>query len=241
MRENRVVNLLEDKMGKLVHHSDYRTTPPEWLGPRFLADAEHLKEVNYHAYEHEYLGIANGTGGNVFDRLELREITDTEIAGFDRIYQGVDWGWYPDPFCFVRLHYDRARDTIFVIDEIVRNKATNDATAKIIKEKGYTDYYVTCDSAEPKSVSDFRAAGVNAKSAIKGPGSVEYGMKFLQGRNIVIDRKRTPFAYKEFTEYEYERTKDGEIMSGYPDANNHSIDAARYALERLYNKRVVSA
>ena len=66
-------------------------------------------------------------------------------------------------------------------------------------------------------------------------------MKWLQGRRIVIDPKRTPNAYKEFTEYEYERDKDGNIISGYPDANNHLIDATRYALERFYNRRGASA
>ena len=61
-------------------------------------------------------------------------------------------------------------------------------------------------------------------------------MKWLQRRKIVIDRKRTPHAYDEFVNYEYERSKDGEIISGYPDANNHLIDATRYALERVFSK-----
>ena len=80
-------------------------------------------------------------------------------------------------------------------------------------------------------MADFRAMRLPAQAAIKGPGSVEYGMKWLQRRTIVIGRKRTPNAYKEFVGYEYERNKDGDIISGYPDANNHLIDAARYALE----------
>ena len=70
-----------------------------------------------------------------------------------------------------------------------------------------------------------------AIEAVKGAGSVEYGIKFLQRRTIMIDRRRTPHAYDEFVGYEYERNKEGEIISGYPDANNHLIDAVRYALE----------
>ena len=66
-------------------------------------------------------------------------------------------------------------------------------------------------------------------------------MKFLQGYTHVIDPQRTPITYKEFTEYEYERDKDGNVISGYPDKNNHTIDATRYALESLYNKRGTSA
>ena len=222
---------LEERTDRLCHKSTYLEAPPEWLGEQFLAEAEHLKATDERSYQHEYLGIPVGTGGNVFDKLELREITDTEIAGFDRIYQGADWGWFPDPFAFIRLYYDRTRETIFLIDEIYQNKMPNEQSAQIILDRGYNDARIICDNAELKSVADFRAMRLPAQAAIKGPGSVEYGMKWLQRRTIVIDRKRTPNAYKEFVGYEYERNKDGDIISGYPDANNHLIDAVRYALE----------
>lgn len=233
--------VLEEKPGLMVHHSTYKTTPKEWLGPRFLADAEHLRQTNPTAYKNEYEGEATGTGGNVFDNLELREITDQEIARFDRIFQGVDWGWFPDPFAFIRLHYDRARETIYFLDEIYENKLQNESAARQIKDNGYTDAYITCDSAEPKSVTDFRDCGLPAKEAIKGPGSVDYGMKWLQKRKIVIDRRRTPNAYDEFVHYEYERDKNGDFISGYPDADNHLIDATRYALERVFWRRGATA
>lgn len=232
---------LEEREDRLRHKSTYLQAPPEWLGQQFLDEAEHLKATDERAYQHEYLGIPVGTGGNVFENLELREITDAEIKTFDRIYQGVDWGWFPDPFAFVRLHYDRTRETIYIIDEIHQNKLTNETSAALITQRGYTDTYITCDSAEPKSVADFRTLGLPAKNAVKGPGSVEYGMKWLQRRKIVIDRRRTPNAYDEFVGYEYERNKDGEIISGYPDANNHLIDATRYALERVSRRMGVTA
>lgn len=224
---------LEERSDRLCHKSTYLEAPPKWLGSQFLAEAEHLRETNERAYRHEYLGEAVGTGGNVFENLELRTITDDEVKHFDHIYQGADWGFYPDPFAFIRVHYDKARETIYVIDELYVHKKSNAETARWIREKNYIDAYITCDSAEPKSVADFRACGLPAKEAVKGPGSVEHGMKFLQVRKIVIDRERTPNAYKEFVGYEYERNKDGEIISGYPDENNHLIDALRYAMERV--------
>lgn len=227
---------LEDRSDRLCHKSTYLQAPVEWLGEQFIAEANHLAETDERAYQHEYLGVPVGTGGNVFENIELREITNKEISGFDRIYQGADWGWFPDPFAFIRIHYDRARETMYFLDEIYANKLTNEESAKRIRDKGYTDAYVTCDSAEPKSIADFRSSGIPAKEAIKGPGSVEYGMKWLQRRKIVIDRRRTPNAYREFVNYEYERNKDGEIISGYPDENNHLIDATRYAMERVFNR-----
>ena len=232
---------LEERTDRLCHKSTYLQAPPEWLGEQFLAEAEHLKETDERAYQHEYLGIPVGTGGNVFDNLELREITDEEMSHFDHIYQGVDYGWFPDPFAFIRLHYDRARETIYLMDEIYQNKLTNEASGNIIIQRGYKDAYITCDSAEPKSVADYRAMGLPAKAAVKGPGSVDYGMKWLQRRKIVIDRKRTPNAYNEFVNYEYDRNKDGDIISGYPDENNHLIDATRYAVERISRRMGVIA
>lgn len=232
---------LEERTDRLCHKSTYLQAPPEWLGEQFLAEAEHLKATDERAYQHEYLGIPVGTGGNVFDKLELREITEDEFKRFDKIYQGVDFGWFPDPFAFIRLHYDRAHETIYLLDEIYQNKLSNEKSATIIKQRGYKDVRTICDSAEPKSVADFRAMGLPAFEAVKGPGSVEYGMKFLQRRTIVIDRKRTPHAYEEFVGYEYERNKDGDIISGYPDANNHLIDATRYALELVSRRMGVIA
>lgn len=233
--------VLEPKENRIVHSSTYLDVPKKWLGQPFIDEAEHLKEVNPNAYEHEYMGIANGNGGNVFEYLEIRDITDEEIVRMDRIFAGVDYGWYPDAFCYLRTYYDSAREKIYLIDELYVNKWSNSKTAAWIKKKGYDDYTMICDSAEPKSVNDFRDAGLPARGAIKGPGSIEYGFKFLQTKTIVIDPKRTPNAYKEITEYEYDRDKEGNVISGYPDGNDHAISALRYAYEPLFNRRGNSA
>ena len=222
---------------RVIHSCTYLDAPPEWLGQKFIDDAEHLKEVNPAAYEHEYLGVPNGDGGNVFEFLEIREITDKEIAAMDRIHQGVDWGWYPDQYAFLRTHYDAARERIYLIDELYVNKWKNDKTGQWILDKGYDDFNIICDSAEPKSVGDYRDMELPARGARKGPGSVEYGFKWLQSRTLVIDPKRTPGAYKEIIGYEYERDKDGNVVSGYPDGNDHAISALRYAYEPVFNRR----
>jgi PBSX family phage terminase large subunit len=226
---------------RVIHTSNYLEAPPEWLGKKFIEDAAHLKEVNPAAYAHEYMGEANGDGGNVFEYLEIRTITDEEIKRMDRIYQGVDFGWYPDQFAFLRTYYDSAREKIYILDELYVNKWSNAQTAEWIQKKGYDDYGIICDSAEPKSVNDFRDAGLPARGAIKGPGSVEYGFKWLQSRTIVIDPARTPNAYSEIVGYEYERDRDGNVISGYPDENDHAISALRYAYEPHFNRRGNSA
>lgn len=223
------------------HKSDYRSVPAEWLGKQFINDAEHLKTTNEKAYKHEYLGEPVGLGTNVFEFIDIRTITDEEYKEFDRIYQGCDWGFYPDPYAFIRLHYDHARDTLYLLDEHYCNKQSNAKTGKWILNKKYDDYIVTCDSAEPKSINDYRDMGIPANGVQKGPGSVEYSMKWLQSRHIVIDPHGTPHAYKEFIEYEFEVNNNGDIISEYPDKNNHAIDAVRYATYPLWRKRGCSA
>lgn len=230
---------LEDKPGKLVHHSTYLTTPPEWLGPRFLADAEHLQATNPTAYRHEYLGEVVGSGTQVFENLQLRDISDEEISQFDRITNGVDWGWYPDPWAWNRMHYDAARRTLYLFSELTRHRTSNQDTAALLMELIPQDELVIADSAEEKSVSDYKAFGLNCRASEKGPGSVAYSMKWLQSLTaIVIDPSRCPDTAREFTEYEYERDpKTNEVMEGYPDVANHHIDAVRYGTNRIWKRR----
>ncbi len=127
-----VCNLKKDR---LTHKNSYLDVPVEWLGEQFIEEAEYLKETNFRAYQHEMLGIPVGTGSNVFEFLELKEIAQEQIKTFDRIYMGIDFGWYPDPFAFVRLHYDKARNTIYIFDEIYENKLPNQKSSTKNKKK----------------------------------------------------------------------------------------------------------
>lgn len=227
------------KEGRYHHHSTYLNVPHEWIGQIFLDEAEHLKSVNPDAYEHEYLGVANNIGGSVFTNVRIETITDAQIKEFDRVLHGLDWGYYPDPASYGKMHYDAARRILYIFGEVREWKKSNEALYKILTENGYnrTDLLIA-DSAEPKSVGDFRAYGANCRGAEKGAESVKYSMKWLQGLTaIVIDNKRAPYHAEEFLNYEYERTKDGEIISEYPDKNNHAIDDVRYATNKIWMRR----
>lgn len=229
---------LEQRADRLCHKSTYLEAPAEWLGEQFLAEAEYLRDTNEKAYQHEYLGIPVGTGSDVFENVEIRDISDAEVETYDRILNGVDWGYFPDPWAFNRCYYNSAQQTLYIFDELEENKKGNRETAGILLNHGLTkEDRITADSAEPKSVADYNKYGLNCHGAIKGAGSVERSMVWLQTLNsIVIDKKRCPKTANEFLSYEYERNREGEIISGYPDANNHHIDAVRYATEKIWNK-----
>jgi phage terminase large subunit len=214
--------------------------PVEWLGQVFLDEAEHLKLTNPLAYAHEYLGEVNGTGGQVFDNVKLRAIPQAELAVYDRPLYGIDWGFFPDPFAYVKAYYNAQQHKLYIYDEYRANKKGNKAVyTDLVKLKGITPQDILiADSAEPKSIADFREYGCSCRGAEKGPESVTYSMKWLQSlAEIVIDNERAPETAQEFIDYELEVDKDGEYISEYPDLNNHFIDATRYATNLIWRRR----
>lgn len=230
---------LKPREDRLVHSSTYLDVSPDWLGDAFIAEAEAVKATNERAYRNEYLGEVTGTGGNVFENLELREITDDEINSFGMFHQGIDWGYFPDPFQWARMAFDSARRVLYIIDEYRTVKTGNAAAYEAIKERLRPDETLIADSAEKKSVADFREYGAWwIRGAVKGPGSVDYSMKWLAAlAKIVIDPRRCPDSAREFQQYEYERNAQGEYVSGFPDHDNHAIDAVRYALSLIWRRK----
>lgn len=216
----------------IVHHSTYLTVPREWLGEPALLEAEHLKKTNELAYRNEYLGEATGTGGAVFTNIILEKITNDDIGHFDNILDGNDFGYAVDPNCYLQIHYDKTRRCLFIFNEIYKVGLSNRQLYEEIKKVKIGNSYITCDSAEPKSIDELKSLGLRVRGAKKGPDSIEYGIKFLQKLEFIkIDPDRCPNTAKEFKMYEYEKDKMGNFKSKYPDSNNHSIDAARYAVE----------
>lgn len=234
----------------LVVRNSYLDVPVSWLGQQFIEEAEELKKKNERAYIHEYLGIAIGTGGDVFPNVEDMDMSvevDTPSGRkplwqtFDHIYNGIDWGFARDPFRFVRMHFDAKKLDLYIFAEYNTLKKRNETVFHELYDElqlvGRQEQ-VIADSAEEKSVADFKAYGAFIRPAEKGPESVRYGIKWLQGLNhIYIDRRRCPYTYFEFSTYEYEQDKDGNFISAYPDANNHSIDGTRYALQKYWARK----
>lgn len=213
-------------------HTNYLTVPREWLGKQFFLDAEHLKQVKPEAYKHEYMGVATGTGGEVFQNVRIQTITDEDIKQIPRFRFGIDWGFATDPFVWIACGYDRKKHRLIIFDEIYEHGMSNKkAAAEIVKHHGMQKDIV-CDSAEPKSIAEVRTYGLRVRGAKKGPDSVDYGIHWLQDLDeIIIDDKRAPNAAREFYGYELDRDAKGNLKAEYPDHDNHTIDAVRYACE----------
>lgn len=225
-----------------VHESTYLEVPPHWLGEQFINDAEHLKTINLKKYEHEYLGKVTGTGAEIFTNVTLRRITDEEMQRFDKVNRGLDFGFGADPLHYTENYYDAARGRLFIFGEIHQTYLKTLTVVERIKKLNVTNGYITADSEDPRMISDLNDHGLRVQGAVKGPGSVEHGIKWLQDVNeIIIDPHRAPNTAREFTNYELEQDSNGNYKGSYPDKNNHSIDSVRYSLEAIIGKRTVKA
>lgn len=182
------------------------------------------------------LGELGKAEGLIFDNVEGRIFTSEELKRFDRIFEGIDWGFATDPFVFVQCYYNRKHRALYIFNEIYKVGLTNELAIKEVKSLHVSGSEIVADSEEPKSIYEFQDAGLPVIKARKGAGSISYGLKKLQGLlKIYIDAQRCPNTYREFINYSYEQDKNGELKSMYPDKDNHTIDAIRYALENEFS------
>lgn len=219
---------------RLVHHSTYLDAPREWLGATFLKEAENLRIVNERAYRHAMLGEITGTGGQVFDNITLREITDLEYMTFDDPRYGLDFGFAVDPDACMRMYYNPALQCLYLFGEYFKVGSSFDATADAIRTLNPEGRRVTADSANPRPINEMQQRGLYVIGAKKPPGSVEHGIRWLQDRaEIVIDPGLCPNAAREFSGHEYEQDRYGTFKAAFQKHNDHTIDAVRYGLEDL--------
>lgn len=144
---------------------------------------------------------------------------------------GLDFGYSNDPSAIVALYY---YDGGYVVDEVLYQKGMLNkqiADTLIVQEQ---KALVVADSSEPKSIDEIRLFGVNILSTIKGPGSINKGIQFVQGKKISVT-KRSVNIIKEYRSYVWITDKDGKIINEPIDMNNHAMDAIRYAFNSMIN------
>jgi phage terminase large subunit len=198
----------------------------KFLMPDDIAALENESDTYY--YEVYTLGNWGVLGATIFRNWRVEDFSEIEKT-FTIYNHGLDWGFGVDPLAYVKLYFDRMRNRLYVCDEVYATGLLNKEAADLIKPLAGRDG-VICDSAEPKSIEEIRGFGINAYAAKKGPGSVEFGIKFLQGLEIII-HPRCQNAKNEFSKYKWKEDKNGIVLPVPLDRDNHLIDAIRYALE----------
>lgn len=219
--------------GRKVYHTDYRDIlEMGWVPKMVLEQIEHMKRTNFELYQHIYLGMATGTGGEIFVNLKADKITDEQIASWrDKCY-GIDFGIVNDPTVLEGTHYDIDRDILYFFDEFVLHHPYYDSVYEEICRKGLKDTPIIADTAPAGWWQNINHLGANLKPCHKAPDWPEIGVNWMRSRTrLVCDPERCPWAWKELSTYASDTYKDGSPKERLPDRNNHGIDAGRISQE----------
>lgn len=214
------------------YNGDDLTILKTWyIHNKFLTpdDVRDLENETDPYYRNVYtLGNWGVLGNVIFTNWRVEDLSGKHDQFTNRRH-GLDFGFSSDPAAMPVTHYDKKNKTIYIFDELYERGLTNDLLAASITDKIGKDY-VTCDSAEPKSIQELRQHGVNAMPAKKGKDSVLFGIQWLQQQTVIIDSKCIN-ARNEFSQYKWKEDAAGNAIRQPVDKNNHLIDGTRYAYE----------
>ncbi|MGL4863468.1 MAG: PBSX family phage terminase large subunit [Cetobacterium sp.] len=220
--------------GMYVHCSNFTQNPK--LPIQFIKEAEKAKAENELRYRWIYMGEPIGSDIVPFPKLIVeKELDQKLIDSFDKINQGLDWGYGGDPFAFARTHYDKRNKILYIFGEIYGCGLGNSVTAGRIKKNGWDDTLTIADNNEPKSINSYNDDyGVPTEAAKKGAGSIETGLRWLGEQTIVVCKKRCPNGARELQMADFKVDKNGNITDKIEGAD-HFLDALRYATEEYWN------
>lgn len=207
---------------------------------RFLTqeDIDRLEnETDKYYYDVYTLGKWGVLGHLIFTNWEVKDLSDV-LKATHQLYNGLDFGFFPDPAAFVRVGFNRAKKEVYIFRTLKGTHLTNDVLAKEVKPIIGREL-VTCDSAEPKSIQELNDFNVSAIPAQKGPGSLEFGLKWLRRMKIYVNTGCEDMVF-ELMKYKFREDKDGNVLPQPVDKDNHLIDALRYALESIMVETKVS-
>lgn len=192
------------------------------------AEDRKLLEDESDPYFYNVYTLGNwGVLGNViFKNWRVEDLTK-QIPQFDKIRSGVDFG-FVDPTAMIKVHIDKNRKRIYVFDEVYQQFMNDDVLLKSARAF-FGDKYVIGDSAEPKTINFLASNGIKIAGAMKGGDSIVRGIRYLQGYEIIIHIGCQNFK-NEIEQYHWREDKYGNVLEDPVDANNHLLDALRYAL-----------
>lgn len=170
-----------------------------------------------------------GVLGHVIFKNWRSENLASLIPKFDKIRNGMDFGYSSDPNALIKVHLDKTLKKLYVYSEHYQAGMSDEELVRVSKEF-FGSEYVTCDSAEPKTIDYLASNGINAIPAVKGADSINRGIRWLQGFEIIVDIHCQNFR-NEIEQYHWREDKYGNAMNIPVDRDNHLLDALRYATE----------
>jgi len=214
-----------------------------WLAPDDRSELEALKDEDLTYYQIYALGEWGVIGNVVFTNYVIEDFA-YDLANFDAVYQGQDYG-FNHPFAFELVGMKDGE--LYIFDEVYKRQRTNGELIedsrqyfegrKILEsvQRGTT----TGDSAEPDRIKEWNQSGWRTVASKKGPGSERFGIDFLKHRRMHIHSLRCPGIAAEIPTFKYREDKNGNVLEEFVDFKNDGIAAVRYATESIHRSSYV--
>ena len=190
------------------------------LSESFLSQIKTIKERRPDKYKHQILG-------GWLDKAEGVIFTNWTIGKFKdvgSVVYGQDFGFSADPTTLVATSIDSVNKVIYLKLHLYQTGLTTSDIYRLNKSIA-NDCLIVADSAEPRLINELRDKGLNIMEAIKGQGSVTYGISILQDYDLIVDEDSIDLI-KELNNYSWLERKSKTPI----DKHNHALDAIRYAV-----------
>lgn len=177
-----------------------------------------------------------------FDQ-EIHVANPTRDTLFTSVHAGVDWGW-ENPGAIVVVGIDEY-DCAWVIRELVESHQPVSefwAREALDLQRRYNVVSWECDPSAPENIDLFRRAGVRATQANNRvlPGIQSVAARFSSDRIRISPE--CPHLIGELRSYTWRQRSDGTTVADEPvKANDHAVDALRYAIMALATPRALVA
>jgi phage terminase large subunit len=206
-----------------------------WFPDELRQDMERDRKRDPDKYAHVWEGQYRGLS----EARVFRNWREGEIDVADNVvwFYGMDFGFANDETAALRCCVPN-NETLYIDSEVYELGVPTDVLPKFLGElPDVRRWPMRADNARPETIDYLRRHGFpRIRPAKKGKGSVEDGITFLQGMDIVI-HPRCVNTIREFRSYAYKTdARTGEVLPAIEDKNNHAIDALRYAVEGLHRR-----
>lgn len=216
----------------------------EWLDDKDRANYTGLYRTNPRRARIVADGEWGQAEGLVFDgNWDVQDFSADSLAkqpGLVAVY-GMDFGFTHDPTTLPQAILDQERSELWIYGEWYLKGALIDDIIHAAQRDNLMTATVRADQASPQMIAELKARGMRRITASsKGKDSIEAGITYLQGLRIHI-HPSCEHTIEEFSTYAYQQDKEGNWLNRPVDANNHIIDALRYALEPYHGDKTPRA
>ena len=183
--------------------------------------------------------------GRVFKNIEFKTNFDYQSLLKDRNWEvrvGIDVGWN-DPTAISVSLLNQKTGELYLIHEWYQRGATLDDMLNAIYNLHIEKQKIYVDSASPQVISYLKSNGIMARPCIKGKGSVEARITYLQNLKIYVLEDNCPSGALEARNFVYLKDR---TTGKYTDKTDHTYshlicDALGYSVCDLYTNKNLKA